>query len=227
MPARIRFSPARAAVLLVAAAAVAAISAAEPATGAAPAPAPVPGPPAVPPAALLPAEAIPGHPAARDVFDVATALSTADRSDGTGCDDVVHGRLLNPGAATGQGFQTAVPGGQLSELVARTPHPPDLTAWTAQARRCGQVTLDDQGLPAVSTTTVTAAPAVPGAQTLSYQQVLTLPGQPAEVPGLRLRTVAVAAGDVLVLLRDAGTTGLDLDTLAVTAWQHAAPRLGR
>ncbi|EOD62922.1 hypothetical protein H480_39610 [Amycolatopsis vancoresmycina DSM 44592] len=157
------------------------------------------------------------------MFDVATALSTVDRGDG--CDDVVHGRLLRSG--TGQGFQTAVPGGQLSELVARTPHPPDLAAWTAQAHRCGQVTVDDQDLPTVSTTTVTPAPAVPGAQTLSYQQVLTLPGQQAELPGLRLRTVAVAAGDVLVLLRDAGTTGLDLDTLAVAAWQHAAPRLGR
>lgn len=223
MPARNRFSPVRAAALLIAAAAVTTISPAAPATGAAPAPAPPPAPPAVPPAALLPAEAIPGHPAARDVFDVATALSTMDQGDG--CADVVHGRLLRAG--TGQGFQTAVPGGQLSELVARTPHPPDLAAWTTQARRCGRVTADDQDLPAVSTTTVTAAPVVTGAQTLSYQQVLTLPGQPAEVPGLRLRTVAVAAGDVLVLLRDAGTTGLDLDTLAVAAWQHAAPRLGR
>ncbi|MEV4053179.1 hypothetical protein AB0J55_18490 [Amycolatopsis sp. NPDC049688] len=222
MPARIRPTPVRAAALLIAAAAVATISPAEPATGAPPAP--VPGPPAVPPAALLPAEAIPGPPAARDVFDV--ALSTSDRPDrDDGCADVVHGRLLRTG--TGQGFQTTVPGGRLSELVARTPHPPDLTAWTAQARRCGRVTVDDQDLPAVSTTTVAAAPAVPGAQTLSYQQVLTLPGQPADVPGLRLRTVAVAAGDVLVLLRDAGTTGLDLDTLAVAAWQHAAPRLGR
>ncbi|WP_103354210.1 hypothetical protein [Amycolatopsis sp. CA-128772] len=227
MPARIRFSPARAAVLLIAAAAVTTIS---PAGRAAPAiraaaTTPVPGPPAVPPAALLPPEAIPGRPATRAVFDIATALSTSDRMDGTACADVVHGRLLRAG--TGQGFQTTVAGGQVSELVARTPHPPDLAAWTAQARRCGQVTVDDQDLPAVSTTTVTAPPAVPGAQTLSYQQVLTLPGQPAAVPGLRLRTVAIAAGDVLVLLRDAGPTGLDLDTLAVAAWQHAAPRLGR
>ncbi|MET8848995.1 hypothetical protein [Amycolatopsis sp. NPDC004625] len=222
MPARIRLSPVRAAALLIAVAAVTTISPAHPATGAAPAP----GPPAVPPTALLPPDAIPGRPAARDVFDAGTAfsaLSTSDREDG--CADVVHGRLLSAGA--GQGFQTAVPGGQLSELVARTPHPPDLAAWTAQARRCGRVTVDDQDLPTVSTTTVAAAPVVPGAQTLSYQQVLTLPGQPAEVPGLRLRTVAVAAGDVLVLLRDAGTTGLDLDTLAVAAWQHAGPRLGR
>jgi hypothetical protein len=223
MPARNRFSPVRIAAVLIAAAAVTTISPAKPATGAAPPPAPAPGPPAVPPAALLPPEAIPGRPAARDVFDAATAPSTPDRSDG--CADVVHGRLLRSG--TGAGFQTAVPGGQLSELVARTPRPLDLAAWTAQARRCGQVTADDQDLPTVSTTTVTAAPVVPGAQTLSYQQVLTLPGQPADVPGLRLRTVAVTAGDVLVLLRDAGTTGLDLDTLAVAAWQHAAPRLGR
>ncbi len=222
MAARIRFPPARFAVLLIAAAAVATISPAKPATAV-----PVSGPPAVPPAALLPAEAVPGQPAARDVFDVATALSTADRSAGGECADVVHGRLLRPGAASGQGFQTAVPGGQLSELVARTPQPPDLTAWAAQARRCARVTADDQDLPTVSTTTVAAGPTVPGAQTLSYQQVLTLPGQPAELPGLRLRTVAIAADGVLVLLRDAGATDLDLDTLAVAAWQHAAPRLGR
>ncbi|WP_410642616.1 hypothetical protein [Amycolatopsis sp. lyj-346] len=226
MPARIRFPPARVALLLIAAAAVATISPAKPATAV-----PVPGPPAVPPAALLPTEAIPGPPAVRDVFDVATALSTAlstaDRRDTAGCADVVHGRLLRPGAVTGQGFQTAVPGGQLSELVARTPHPPDLTAWAAQARRCARVTVGDQAVPTVSTTTVGPAPVVPGAETLSYQQVLTLPGQPAGLPGLRLRTVAIAADGVLVLLRDAGATDLDLDTLAVAAWQHAAPRLGR
>ncbi|MDQ7804458.1 hypothetical protein Q5425_11990 [Amycolatopsis sp. A133] len=225
MAARIRFPPSRVAVLLIAVAAAATISPAKPATGAAVAP--VSAPPAVPPAALLPAESIPGRPAARDVFDVATALSTSDSKDDEGCTDVVHGRLLRPGAVTGQGFQTAVPGGQLSELVARTPHPPDLTAWAGQARRCARVTVDDQGLPTVSTTTVETAPAVPGAQTLSYRQVLTLPGQPAGLPGLRLRTVAIAAGGVLVLLRDAGATDLDLDTLAVAAWQHAAPRLGR
>ncbi|MBE8524881.1 hypothetical protein ILP97_46655 [Amycolatopsis sp. H6(2020)] len=161
------------------------------------------------------------------MFDVATALSTEDQSADGECTDVVHGRLLRPGAGTGQGFQTAVPGGQLSELVARTPHPPDLTAWAAQARRCARVTVDDQDLPTESTTTVGTGPAVPGAQSLSYQQVLTLPGQPETRPGLRLRTVAIAADDVLVLLRDAGATDLDLDTLAVAAWQHAAPRLGR
>lgn len=48
-----------------------------------------------------------------------------------------------------------------------------------------------------------------------------------ELPGLRLRTVAIAADDVLVVLRDAGTTGLDLDALAVDAWRHAAGPLGR
>ncbi|MGW5743891.1 hypothetical protein [Amycolatopsis sp. NPDC003861] len=217
MAARIRFPPAA---LLIAAAAVVTISPAKPATAV-----PAPPPPAVPPAALLPAETLPGRPEAREVFDVATALSTADRSDTGDCADVVHGRLLRPGAGTGQGFQTAVPGGQLSELVARTPHPPDLTAWAAQARRCARVTADDGDLPTESTTTVGTGPAVPGAQSLSYQQVLTLPGQPE--PGLRLRTVAIAADGVLVLLRDAGATGLDLDTLAVAAWQHAAPRLGR
>lgn len=222
MAARIRFPPVRVAALVLAAAAVATISPAKPATAV-----PVPGPPAVPPAALLPAETIPGRPAARDEFDVATALSTSDRADGAGCDDVVHGRLLRPGAVTGRGFQTAVPGGQLSELVARTANPPDLTAWAAQARRCARVTTDDEDLPTISTTTVGTGPAVPAAQTLSYQQFLSLPGQPAEVPGLRLRTVAIAAGGVLVLLRDAGATDLDLDTLAVAAWQHAAPRLGR
>ncbi|MEU0529928.1 hypothetical protein [Amycolatopsis tolypomycina] len=223
MATRIRFPP----LLLVAAAAVAGISPAKPAAAL-----PVPSPPAVPPAALLPAEAIPGPPAARAGFDVATALSTSspstsDRSDAGECADVVHGRLLRPGNATGQGFQAAVPGGQLSELVARTPHPPGLTAWAAQARRCARVTVDDQDIPTVSTTTVGTPPAVPGAETLSYEQVLTLPGQPAGLPGLRLRTVAIAAGGVLVLLRDAGATDLDLDALAVAAWQHAAPRLGR
>ncbi|MFF1615464.1 hypothetical protein ACFVYA_47690 [Amycolatopsis sp. NPDC058278] len=226
MAARIRFPPPRFAVLLIAAAAMATISPAKPAT-AIPLSEPPAGPPAAPPAALLPAEAIPGRPAARDVFDVATALSTSDRTDDGECADVVHGRLLRPGAGTGQGFQTAVPGGQLSELVARTPHPPSLGAWAAQARRCARVTTDDQDLPTVSTTTVVTPPTVPGAQTLSYQQVLTLPGQPAGLPGLRLRTVAIAADGVLVLLRDAGATDLDLDTLAVAAWQHAAPRLGR
>ncbi|KDN17364.1 hypothetical protein [Amycolatopsis rifamycinica] len=222
MAARIRFPPARVALVLVAVAAVATISPAKPATAV-----PVPGPPAVPPAALLPAEAIPGPPAPREVFDVATALSTQDRRDDTGCSAVVHGRLLGPGAVAGQGFQTAVPGGQVSELVARTPHLPDLAEWAAQARRCARVTLDDGDVPTVSTTTVGTAPAVPGARSVSYQQILTLPGQPAELPGLRLRTVAIAAGGALVLLRDAGTTGLDLDALAVAAWQHAAPRLGR
>ncbi len=212
---------------MVAAAAVAGISPAKPAD-AVPVSRPPAAPPAVPPAALLPTEAIPGRPATRAVFDVATALSTSDRSDDAGeCADVVRGRLLRPGAVSGQGFQTAVPGGQLSELVARTPDPPDLTAWAAQARRCARVTVDDQDVPTVSATTVGTPPAVPGAETLSYQQVLTLPGQPAGLPGLRLRTVAIAAGGVLVLLRDAGATDLDLDALAVAAWQHAAPRLGR
>ncbi|HET6710027.1 hypothetical protein [Amycolatopsis sp.] len=222
MAARIRFTP----LLLVAAAAVAGISPAKPAA-AVPVSHPPAAPPAVPPAALLPTDAIPGRPAARAVFDVATALSSSDRSDAGECTDVVHGRLLRPGAASGQGFQTAVPGGQLSELVARTPDPPDLTAWAAQARRCARVTVDDQDVPTVSATTVGTPPAVSGAQTLSYQQILTLPGQPAGLPGLRLRTVAIAAGGVLVLLRDAGATDLDLDALAVAAWQHAAPRLGR
>lgn len=219
MAARIRFPPVA---LLITAAAVVTISPAKPATAV-----PVPAPPAVPPAVLLPAEAVPAPPAARDVFDVATAVSTSDRSDDGPCADVVHGRLLRPGAVTGQGFQTAVPGGQLSELVARTPHPPDLAAWAAQARRCTRVTVDDQDLPTESTTTLGTGPAVPGAETLSYEQVLTLPGRPAGLPGLRLRTVAIAAGGVLVLLRDAGATDLDLDALAVAAWQHAAPRLGR
>ncbi|MFI5585377.1 hypothetical protein ACIA5G_10115 [Amycolatopsis sp. NPDC051758] len=222
MPARIRFPPVRAAALLVAVAAVTTISG----PAGKPAAAPLPQP-AVPPAALLPTETLPGAPAARDVFDVATALSTADRKDGTECSDVVHGRLLGPGTATGQGFQTAIPGGQLSELVARTPHPADLATWTAQVRRCAEVTVDDEDLPTVSTLTLGTAPAVPGAETVSYQQVLTLPGQPADRPGLRLRTVAIAADDVLVVLRDAGATDVDLTTLAVTAWQHAAARLGR
>ncbi|MGW4056662.1 hypothetical protein ACWEGE_00210 [Amycolatopsis sp. NPDC004747] len=219
MAARIRFPPAA---LLIAAAALVTISPAKPAAAV-----PAAAPPAVPPSALLPAEAIPGRPAAREVFDVATALSTQDRSAAEECTDVVHGRLLRPGAATGQGFQAAVPGGQLSELVARTPQPPDLTAWAAQARGCARVTTDDQDLPAESIITVGTGPAVPGAQSLSYQQVLTLPGRPETRPGLRLRTVAIAAGGVLVLLRDAGATDLDLDALAVAAWQHAAPRLGR
>ncbi len=218
MAARNRFPPFRIAALAVAAAAASTISG--PAEGATPSPSPVP------PAALLPAEAIPAPPAPRAGFDVATALSTLDAKDDGGCTDVVHGRLLW-GPATGQGFQTAVPGGQVSELVARTPDPPDLAAWTAKLRQCASVTVDDQDLPTVSTLTTGTAPAVPGAKTLSYQQVLTLPGQPAELPGLRLRTVAVAADDVLVVLRDAGTTDLDLDTLAVAAWQHAAARLGR
>ncbi|WP_410586580.1 hypothetical protein [Amycolatopsis sp. lyj-23] len=230
MAARIRFPPAAAA-LVVAAAAMVTISPAKPATAVGVPPATavagVPPAPVVPPSALLPAEAVPGPPADRTVFDVATALSTADRSDGTGCADVVHGRVLHPGTGAGQGFQTAVPGGQLSELVARTPHPTDLAAWTAQARRCARVTVDDRDLSTVSTTTLGTGPAVPGAQTLSYQQVLTLPGQPAGLPGLRLRTVAIAADGVLVLLRDAGATDLDLDTLAVAAWQHAVARLGR
>lgn len=226
MAARIRFPPAA---LLIAAAALVTISPAKPAAAvpAAAAAVPAAAPPAVPPSALLPAEAIPGRPAAREVFDVATALSTQDRSAAGECTDVVHGRLLRPGAATGQGFQAAVPGGQLSELVARTPQPPDLTAWAARARGCARVTTDDQDLPAESIITVGTGPAVPGAQSLSYQQVLTLPGRPETRPGLRLRTVAIAAGGVLVLLRDAGATDLDLDALAVAAWQHAAPRLGR
>ncbi len=204
MAARMRFSP----ILLVAAAAATTIS------GSAAKP-----PPAVPPAALLPAEAIPGN-SARAEFDVPEAPSTVDRDDG--CTAVVHGRLLPGGPVTARGFQTAVPGGQVSELLARTRT--DLTAWTAQARRCAQVTVDDQDLPTVSTLTLATPPAVPGAETLSYQQVLSLPGQ---TTGPILRTVAIAADDVLLVLRDAGTTGLDLDTLAVAAWQHAGPRLGR
>ncbi|WP_329046992.1 hypothetical protein OG738_33235 [Amycolatopsis sp. NBC_01488] len=204
MAARIRFPPLRAAALLVAAVAVTNISGS-------------PGKP-VPPAALLPAAAVAGT--ARDEFAVTTAPSTQDR-DG-GCTAVVHGRLLDGGPVDGQGFQTAVPGGQLSELVARAPT--DLTAWTAQARRCAQVTVDDGDLPTVSTLTLATPPAVPGAETLSYRQLLSLPGQST---GLRLRTVAIAADDVLLVLRDAGATGLDLDTLAVAAWQHASPLLGR
>jgi hypothetical protein len=226
MAARWRFPPVKIAAFLIVAAAVTTISApgeaAEVAT-------PVPRPPTVPPAALLPATALPGEPAARDEFDVATAQSTSDRAEVTGCAGVVHGRLLGPDPATGRGFQSAVPGGQFSELLARTPHPPGLAAWAAQARRCARVTVDDQDVPTVSTLTLTPGPVVPGAtvETLSYQQVLTLPGQPAGLPGLRLRTVAIAADDVLLVLRDAGPTDLDLDTLAVSAWQHAAPRLGR
>ncbi|MGW5724294.1 hypothetical protein ACWEVP_49595 [Amycolatopsis sp. NPDC003865] len=204
MAARIRFPP----VLLVVAAAVTSISGA-----------PAPPPPAVPPAALLPAEALPGAPA-RAEFTVPDAPSTTDSGDG--CTAVVHGRLLPGGRVTARGFQTAVPGGQVSELLARTRT--DLTAWTAQARRCARVTVDDQDLPTVSTLTLATPPAVAGAETLSYRQVLSLPGQTA---GLPLRTVAIAADDVLLVLRDAGTTGLDLDTLAVAAWQHAGPRLGR
>ncbi|AGM07401.1 hypothetical protein AORI_4817 [Amycolatopsis keratiniphila] len=161
---------------------------------------------------------------------MASALSTPDsresRVDVGGCEDVVHGRLVRDGAA-GQGFQSAVPGGQVSELVARMTNPPDLAAWAAQAGRCSKVTVDDAAGTAVSTVTVHPAPAVPGAKTLSYEQLLTLPGQPPELPGLRLRTVAIAADDVLVVLRDAGTTGLDLDALAVDAWRHAAGPLGR
>ncbi|WP_181776582.1 hypothetical protein [Amycolatopsis pittospori] len=193
--------------------------------------APVPPPPGVPPAALLPGEAVP-HASARDTFDLAAALSTSDKAskrsrvDVGGCEDVVHGRLVGENAG-GQGFQTTVPGGQVSELVARTTNPPDLTAWAAQAARCSQVTVDDAAGTAVSTVTVQPAPAVTGAKSLSYRQLLTLPGQPPELPGLRLRTVAIAADDVLVVLRDAGTTGLDLDALAVAAWQHAAGPLGR
>ncbi|MFJ1759215.1 hypothetical protein ACIOD2_02800 [Amycolatopsis sp. NPDC088138] len=190
-------------------------------------PPPVSVPLAVSPAVLLPPGTVPDAP--RDTFDVATALSAADRSDdGTGCADVTHGRLLGPGdAAAGQGFQSAAAGGQVSELVARTVHPVDLTAWAQRARQCGRVTVDDPQGTAVSSITVAPGPTVPGTETLAYEQVLTLPGQPAELPGLRLRTVAIAADDVLVVLRDAGATDLDLDTLAVAAWQHATPRLGR
>lgn len=218
-----RFPPVRVATLLIAAAAAGTISgsAGKPETTP-----PVFLPPAVPVSVLLPPDAVPLAP--RDTFDVATALSTSDRTaGGAGCADVVHGRLLRPGDAAGPGFQSAVTGGQVSELVARTAHPINLPAWAAEARRCGRVTVDDPQGTAVSTLTVRPGPAVPGAETLSYHQLLTLPGQPAELPGLRLRTVAIAAGDVLVVLRDAGATDLDLDTLAVTAWQHAAPRLGR
>ncbi|MFJ9786549.1 hypothetical protein ACIRSS_43760 [Amycolatopsis sp. NPDC101161] len=204
MAAKIRFLP----VLLIAAAAATTIS------GSTAKP-----PPAVPPAALLPAEAIPGTPA-RAEFDVPEAPSTTDKDDG--CTAVVRGRLLPGGRVTARGFQTTVPGGQLSELLARTRT--DLTAWTAQARRCARVTVDDGDLPTVSTLTLGTPPAVPGAETVSYEQVLSLPGQ---TTGLRLRTVAIAADDVLLVLRDAGATGLDLDTLAVAAWQHAGPRLGR
>ncbi len=223
MAARNRFPPFRFAAFVVVAAAISGSGGPTAAATAAP---PPPPPAPVPPAALLPTEAIPGPPAPRDTFDVATAVSTLDAKDDGGCTGAVHGRLLR-GTATGQGFQTAVPGGQFSELVARTPQPPDLVAWTAKLRECTSVTVTDQDLPTVSTLTTGTAPAIPGAETLSYQQVLTLPGQPAELPGLRLRTVAVAAGDVLLVLRDAGATDLDLDALAVTAWQHAAPRLGR
>ncbi|MEU8418311.1 hypothetical protein AB0C24_36410 [Amycolatopsis japonica] len=191
--------------------------------------APAPPSPTVPEAALLPPETVP-HASARDGFDVASALSTPDRGrsrvDVGGCEDVVHGRLVGDGAA-GQGFQSAVPGGQVSELVARMTNPPDLAAWAAQAGRCSKVTVDDAAGTAVSTVTVHPAPVVPGAKTLSYEQLLTLPGQPPELPGLRLRTVAIAADDVLLVLRDAGTTGLDLDALAVDAWRHAAGPLGR
>ncbi|WP_410582059.1 hypothetical protein [Amycolatopsis sp. lyj-108] len=215
--------------LIVSAAAVATISGAP---GESIQAAAAPPAPAVPPAAVLPPEAVP-HASARDGFDLRAALSTSDskarkesRIDVDGCEDVVHGRLVGTDA-TGQGFQSAVPGGQVSELVARTTNPPDLTAWAAQAGRCSKVTVDDAAGTAVSTVTVHPAPAVPGAKTLSYQQLLTLPGQPPELPGLRLRTVAIAADDVLVVLRDAGTTGLDLDALAVAAWRHAAGPLGR
>ncbi|OXM44022.1 hypothetical protein [Amycolatopsis alba] len=185
--------------------------------------------PAVPPAALLPPETVP-HASAREDFDLTAALSTTDREESRvdvgGCEDVVRGRLVGTGAA-GRGFQSAVPGGQVSELVARRTNPPDLAAWTAQAGRCSKVTVDDATGTALSTVTVHPAPVVPDAKTLSYQQLLTLPGQPPELPGLRLRTVAIAADDVLVVLRDAGTTGLDLDALAVAAWRHAAGPLGR
>ncbi|MGW4831825.1 hypothetical protein ACWEOG_29840 [Amycolatopsis japonica] len=191
--------------------------------------APAPPPPVVPEAALLPPETVP-HASARDGFDVASALSTPDRRESRvdvgGCEDIVHGRLVGDGAA-GQGFQSPVPGGQVSELVARMTNPPDLAAWAAQAGRCSKVTVDDAAGTAVSTVTVHPAPVVPGAKSLSYEQLLTLPGQPPELPGLRLRTVAIAADDVLVVLRDAGTTGLDLDALAVDAWRHAAGPLGR
>ncbi|MER7864340.1 hypothetical protein ABTX61_34900 [Amycolatopsis japonica] len=191
--------------------------------------APAPPPPVVPEAALLPPETVP-HASARDGFDVASALSTPDRRESRvdvgGCEDVVHGRLVGDGAA-GRGFQSPVPGGQVSELVARMTNPPALAAWAAQAGRCSKVTVDDAAGTAVSTVTVHPAPLVPGAKTLSYEQLLTLPGQPPELPGLRLRTVAIAADDVLVVLRDAGTTGLDLDALAVNAWRHAAGPLGR
>ncbi|SEF21454.1 hypothetical protein SAMN05421837_101872 [Amycolatopsis pretoriensis] len=204
MAARIRFLP----VFLIIAAATATIS------GSTAKP-----PPTVPPAALLPAEAIPGTPA-RAEFAVPEAPSTTDRDDG--CTAVVHGRLLPGGQVTARGFQTTLESGQLSELLARTRT--DLKAWTAQARRCAQVTVDDGDLPTVSTLTLNTPPAIPGAETLSYQQVLSLPGQ---TTGLRLRTVAIAADDVLLVLRDAGATDLDLDALAVAAWQHAGPRLGR
>ncbi|MDT8915447.1 hypothetical protein [Amycolatopsis sp. PS_44_ISF1] len=119
-----------------------------------------------------------------------------------------------------------MPGGEVSELVARTARPAGLTAWAERARDCADVTVDDPGGTASSTLTVAPGPVVPGAETLSYRQVLTLPGQPPEVAGLRLRTVAIAADDVLVVLRDAGDTGLDLTALAVAAWSHAGPRLG-
>jgi len=192
-------------------------------------PAAAPPPPAVPSAALLPPETVP-HASARDGFDLTSARSGQDRAESRvdvgGCEDVVHGRLVGDDAAR-QGFQSAVPGGQVSELVARLTNPPDLAAWAAQAGRCSKVTVDDAAGTALSTVTVHPAPVVPGAKTLSYQQLLTLPGQPPELPGLRLRTVAIAADDVLVVLRDAGTTGLDLDALAVAAWQHAAGPLGR
>ncbi|WP_410659331.1 hypothetical protein [Amycolatopsis sp. lyj-112] len=199
------------------------VLAAPPATSPSASPAPSP---AVPPSALLPPEALPA--AARDGFDLRAAMSASDRKDdGTGeCGDVVHGRLVTA-EASGQGFQSTVPGGQVSELVARTTNPPDLTAWAARAARCAEVTVDDPAGTAMSTITVRPGPSVPGTKTLSYEQLLTLPGQPPELPGLRLRTVAIAADDVLVVLRDAGSTGVDLDTLAVTAWRHAANRLGR
>ncbi|UMO99324.1 hypothetical protein [Amycolatopsis sp. EV170708-02-1] len=142
--------------------------------------APAPPSPVVPEAALLPPETVP-HASARDGFDVASALSTPGRGqsrvDIGGCEDVVHGRLVGDGAA-GQGFQSAVPGGQVSELVARLTNPPDLPAWAAQAGRCSKVTVDDAAGTAVSTVTVHPGPAVPGAKTLSYEQLLTLPGQP-------------------------------------------------
>ena len=162
----------RAALLVTAAAAVTISGAAEkPET-----PPPVSVPPAVSPAALLPPGTVPDAP--RDTFDVATALSTSDRpGDGTGCADVTHGRLLRPGDA-GQGFQSAAAGGQVSELVARTVRPVDLTAWAQRARRCGRITVDDPQGTAVSSVTVRPGPAVPDAKTLSYEQVLTLPGQP-------------------------------------------------